>query len=103
LNDNGSDRLTAIEAALVAVQVALGEVGGAVQRQGETLGGAIQRQGEMLGEVGRGLQRQGETTARGFETLTEMTRALDARFSVLDARMSEIVTELRTHSHKGAA
>lgn len=84
MSDNGSNRLAAIESALTAVQVALGEIGSAVQHQAEI-------------------------TARGFETLTDMVRVLDARLSapdarmsVLDARMAEIATELRTHSHKGA-
>jgi hypothetical protein len=65
-------------------------------------------------------QRQAETTARGFETLTDMIRvldarlsavdgrmsvlvsALDARMSVLEVRMAEIAHDLRTHSHKAA-
>jgi hypothetical protein len=89
MNDNGSDQLAAIEAALTAVER------------------AVDNAVALLGE---GFQRQAETTARGFEALTELSRVLDARMSaldacmtVLDARMVEIVRELRTHhSHKAA-
>ena len=102
MNDNGSDRLAAVEAALIAVQ------------------SAVQNVVSALGELYTGIQRQAETTANGFEALTAMIRvmnarladldgrlsvhveALDARMSVLDARMVEIVHELRTHSHKAA-
>jgi hypothetical protein len=91
MNDNGSDRLAAIEAAVTAVERAVDN--------------AI----TLLGEMNAGFQRQAETTARGFEALTELSRvldarmsALDARMSILDARMAEIAHELRTHSHKAA-
>ena len=91
MDDNGSDRLAAVEAALAAVER------------------AVENAIAVLGEMNAGFQRQAETTARGFEALTELNRVLDARMSgldarmaVLDARMAEVVHELRTHSHKAA-
>jgi hypothetical protein len=109
MNDNGSERLAAIEAALSAVQSAVLNVVSPVA------------------ELGPGFQHQADVTARGFEALSEMMRAMDARLSALggrvavldghmsvlgsaldarmaflEARMGEIVRELRTHSHKAA-
>jgi hypothetical protein len=116
MKDNGSDRLAAVEAALVAVQ------------------SAVQNVVSLVGEMSTAFQHQAETTARGFEALTEVMRtmdgrlsalgarmaaldghmsvfdgrlsvldsALDARMVFLEARMAEIVRELRTHSHKAA-
>jgi hypothetical protein len=51
-------------------------------------------------EMGAIVRRQSETTAQGFETLTNMMRALDPRMNVLDARMAELISELRGHSHE---
>jgi len=91
MDDNGSDRLAAVEAALAAVER------------------AVENATAVLGEMNAGFQRQAETTARDFEALTELNRVLDARMSGLDARMAvlgarmaEVVHELRTHSHKAA-
>ena len=48
-----------------------------------------------LETVATSMQSMATNTAIGFETLTNMTRVLDARMVVLEAQMAEVLGRLR--------